>query len=36
MDPRPWGKAGLETIKASAVDLVTRLERRQADGLPLL
>ncbi|KAB2975898.1 GAF domain-containing protein [Streptomyces sp. SS1-1] len=36
MEPRPWGKAGLETIKASAVDLVARLERRQADGLPLL
>ncbi|EGX59837.1 hypothetical protein SZN_10513 [Streptomyces zinciresistens K42] len=36
MEPRPWGKAGLETIKAAAADLVARLERRQADGLPLL
>ncbi|MCL8012175.1 GAF domain-containing protein [Streptomyces sp. AS02] len=36
MEPRPWGKAGLETIKASAADLVVRLERRAADGLPLL
>ncbi|MFJ7074303.1 GAF domain-containing protein [Streptomyces sp. NPDC098781] len=36
VEPRPWGRAGLETIKASAVDLVTRLERREADGLPLL
>lgn len=30
------GKPGLETIKASAADLVARLERREADGLPLL
>ena len=35
MEPRPWGKAGLETIKASAAELVMRLERRAADGLPL-
>ncbi len=34
--PRPWGKAGLETIKASAAQLVARLERRAEDGLPLL
>ncbi|MHC3471326.1 GAF domain-containing protein [Streptomyces sp. 7R007] len=33
--PRPWGKAGLETIKAAAAELVARLERRAADGLPL-
>ncbi|MFJ4620932.1 GAF domain-containing protein [Streptomyces sp. NPDC088812] len=32
--PRPWGKAGLETIKAAAADLVVRLERPTADGLP--
>lgn len=35
VEPRPWGKAGLETIKASAAELVMRLERRAADGLPL-
>ncbi|KUL44052.1 GAF domain-containing protein [Streptomyces regalis] len=35
VEPRPWGKAGLETIKASAAELVVRLERRAADGLPL-
>ncbi|MEU1271805.1 GAF domain-containing protein [Streptomyces sp. NPDC005799] len=34
--PRPWGKPGLETIKSSAAELVARLERREADGLPLL
>ncbi|MGW6907171.1 GAF domain-containing protein [Streptomyces sp. NPDC054940] len=36
VEPRPWGRAGLETIKASAAELVVRLERRAADGLPLL
>ncbi|WP_128436780.1 GAF domain-containing protein [Streptomyces cyaneus] len=36
VEPRPWGRAGLETIKASAADLITRLERREVDGLPLL
>ncbi|MEV5908643.1 GAF domain-containing protein [Streptomyces chartreusis] len=36
VEPRPWGRAGLDTIKATAVDLMSRLERRQADGLPLL
>ncbi|MBT2417883.1 GAF domain-containing protein [Streptomyces sp. ISL-22] len=35
VEPRPWGRAGLETIKASAAELVARLERRAADGLPL-
>ncbi len=34
-EPRAWGRAGLETIKASAAELVMRLERRAADGLPL-
>ncbi|MGW0585425.1 GAF domain-containing protein, partial [Streptomyces sp. NPDC002920] len=24
--PRPWGRAGLETIKTTAADLVVRLE----------
>lgn len=33
---RPWGRPGLETIKSAAADLVARLERREADGLPLL
>ena len=32
--PRPWGRAGLETIKATAADLVVRLERGAGDGLP--
>jgi GAF domain-containing protein len=32
--PRPWGKGGLETIKATAADLVVRLERPVDDGLP--
>ncbi|MEV2218045.1 GAF domain-containing protein [Streptomyces sp. NPDC050997] len=36
VEPRPWGRAGLEAIKASAAELVARLERREADGLPLL
>jgi len=36
VEPRAWGKSGLETIKASARELVARLERREADGLPLL
>lgn len=36
VEPRPWGRPGLETIKASAAELVARLERREADGLPLL
>ncbi|MGV9274736.1 GAF domain-containing protein [Streptomyces griseosporeus] len=34
--PRPWGKAGLETVKVSAADLVVRLERSAEDGLPIL
>lgn len=35
VEPRTWGKSGLETIKSSAADLVARLERGSADGLPL-
>jgi GAF domain-containing protein len=35
IQPRPWGKAGLESIKTSAAELTMRLERRAADGLPL-
>ncbi|MFD5573449.1 GAF domain-containing protein [Streptomyces cadmiisoli] len=33
--PRPWGRTGLETIKATAAELVVRLERSEDDGLPL-
>ncbi len=34
-EPRAWGRTGLESIKATAADLVARLEQREADGLPL-
>ncbi|MER5380918.1 GAF domain-containing protein [Streptomyces sp. NBC_00647] len=30
VEPRPWGKAGLETIKSMAAELVEQLERREA------
>ncbi|MCW5253477.1 MULTISPECIES: GAF domain-containing protein [unclassified Streptomyces] len=33
--PRTWGRAGLETIKATAADLVRRIERSAEDGFPL-
>lgn len=33
--PRPWGRQGLETIKAAAAELAARLERLETDGLPL-
>ncbi|KUM87651.1 MULTISPECIES: GAF domain-containing protein [Streptomyces] len=36
VEPRTWGKTGLETIKSAAAELVGRLERREADGLPVL
>ncbi|MGW3665140.1 GAF domain-containing protein [Streptomyces sp. NPDC005141] len=29
VEPRPWGKAGLETIKSMAAELVEQLERRE-------
>ncbi|MFE9444123.1 GAF domain-containing protein [Streptomyces sp. NPDC006602] len=35
IQPRGWGRAGLEAIKSTAADLVARLERREADGFPL-
>jgi GAF domain-containing protein len=35
IQPRAWGRAGLETIKTTAADLVARLERREADQFPL-
>jgi GAF domain-containing protein len=34
VEPRPWGKAGLETIKSTAADLVGQLERRVDEGFP--
>ncbi|MFI6934859.1 GAF domain-containing protein [Streptomyces sp. NPDC050287] len=34
-EPRAWGRAGLESMKATAADLAARLEQREADGLPL-
>ncbi|MEU3027079.1 GAF domain-containing protein [Streptomyces incarnatus] len=33
--PRAWGRAGLETIKSLAADLVVRIERSARDGLPI-
>jgi GAF domain-containing protein len=35
VEPRAWGKAGLETIKSTAADLAARLERRADHGFPL-
>ncbi|GEC03014.1 histidine kinase [Streptomyces spinoverrucosus] len=35
VSPRPWGRSGLETIKATAADLVVRLEAPETGGLPL-
>ncbi|WNM31630.1 GAF domain-containing protein [Streptomyces sp. Li-HN-5-11] len=32
VEPRPWGRGGLETIKASAAELVLRLERWAGEG----
>ena len=29
VEPRPWGRAGLETIKAMAAELAGQLERRE-------
>ncbi|MFF0026736.1 GAF domain-containing protein [Streptomyces avermitilis] len=33
VEPRPWGRAGLETIKALAAELVEQIERRESDGI---
>ncbi|MEL3947038.1 MULTISPECIES: GAF domain-containing protein [Streptomyces] len=30
--PRPWGRAGLDTIKAMAAELAERVRRREDDG----
>ncbi|MFE9311677.1 GAF domain-containing protein [Streptomyces sp. NPDC088353] len=32
VEPRPWGREGLRTIKAAAAELAPRLERRQTEG----
>ncbi|MFB9465431.1 GAF domain-containing protein [Streptomyces cinereospinus] len=34
VSPRPWGRSGLETIKAAAADLVVRLQAPETGGLP--
>ena len=33
MEPRPWGRPGLETIKALAAELVEQIERREHGGI---
>jgi GAF domain-containing protein len=33
VEPRPWGRAGLETIKSMAAELVAELERRENGGI---
>ncbi|MFK4144942.1 GAF domain-containing protein [Streptomyces sp. NPDC004065] len=35
VEPRPWGRRGLETIKTAAAELVPRLERRESEGFTL-
>jgi GAF domain-containing protein len=32
-EPRPWGRAGLETIKSRAAELAAEIRRREADFL---
>ncbi|GED83468.1 GAF domain-containing protein [Streptomyces sp. NPDC091412] len=32
VEPRPWGREGLRTIKAAAAELAPRLERRDTEG----
>ncbi|MEU7382876.1 MULTISPECIES: GAF domain-containing protein [unclassified Streptomyces] len=32
VEPRPWGREGLRTIKAAAAELAPRLERREPEG----
>ncbi|MFD5632001.1 GAF domain-containing protein [Streptomyces sp. NPDC127072] len=34
MEPRPWGRAGLETIKSMAAELVAQIELRERGRLP--
>jgi GAF domain-containing protein len=31
VEPRPWGRAGLETIKSMAAELITQIHRREDD-----
>jgi len=33
IEPRPWGRAGLDTIKAMAAELVERIELRESGGI---
>jgi GAF domain-containing protein len=33
VEPRPWGRAGLETIKELAAELAERIGRRESDGI---
>ncbi|MFJ3335126.1 GAF domain-containing protein [Streptomyces sp. NPDC086766] len=35
VEPRPWGREGLDTIKAAAAELVPLLEGREAGGFPI-
>ncbi|MEI5097423.1 GAF domain-containing protein [Streptomyces sp. PmtG] len=32
VEPRPWGRSGLDTIKSMAAELTERIRRREADG----
>ncbi|QDQ14760.1 GAF domain-containing protein [Streptomyces spectabilis] len=32
VEPRPWGRAGLDTVKSMAAELVDRIHRREAEG----
>jgi GAF domain-containing protein len=32
VEPRPWGRAGLDTIKSMAAELVEQIEQREARG----
>ncbi|MGW7380905.1 GAF domain-containing protein [Streptomyces sp. NPDC054794] len=34
VEPRPWGRTGLDTIKSMAADLAVRLERGEDTGIP--
>lgn len=33
VEPRPWGRAGLETIKAMAAELIEQIHRREDGGI---
>ncbi|MGA4838501.1 GAF domain-containing protein [Streptomyces sp. G45] len=34
VEPRPWGRPGLDTIKSTAAELTERIHRREAEGEP--